>query len=352
VVLLLAASRLVEIVRREVERMIRQRGGWWQVRVYVGIDPVTGRRQYRYAHTDGAQEARAVEARLKAEAPGLGTDPERGRTLGRLLSRWLAWVEELDVVAPSTLVGYRHWAERVATPARGRVPVAQVDVALLEGWLAVQRRAGGRRGRPLSPSSLHDLHAILVAALDRAVAWGWCATNPARLVRLPPVELPEVVPPSVGEVARLLAAAWAADPLFGLFVRLAAVVGARRGELCALRWSDVDFPRGELLVARSVVAVPGRGVLVGPTKTRRRRRVALDRVTVDLLATLRARAQAVAERAGVRWCGSEYVFAPRPDVLTRRFARLRTGSGWAAGCMTCGISCAPSSWLPGSTWSR
>ena len=30
---------------------------------------------------------------------------------------------------------------------------------------------------------------------------------------------------------------------FGLFVRLAAVLGARRGELCGLRWEDVDFDR-------------------------------------------------------------------------------------------------------------
>jgi len=51
-----------------------------------------------------------------------------------------------------------------------------------------------------------------------------------------------------------------ADPDLAPFLRLAAVTGARRSELCALRWADVDFVNATLNISRSVVASgPGYG---------------------------------------------------------------------------------------------
>jgi integrase len=48
------------------------------------------------------------------------------------------------------------------------------------------------------------------------------------------------------------------------------VTGARRGELCALRWSDVDWQRRTLRIARSLTAVRGQ-TTEGPSKTHLRR---------------------------------------------------------------------------------
>ena len=54
------------------------------------------------------------------------------------------------------------------------------------------------------------------------------------------------------------------EPLGGASLRLApllmlaAVTGMRRGELCALRWSDVDVDRGIIHISRSVPVVPAR----------------------------------------------------------------------------------------------
>jgi integrase len=92
----------------------------------------------------------------------------------------------------------------------------------------------------------------------------------------------EMRPPSPGEVARLLAHVAAIQPLFHLFLVLAAMTGARRGQLLALRWIDIDFERGSVSFQRALVEGPD-GPVLAPTKTRRSYRVALDPGTIALL---------------------------------------------------------------------
>lgn len=74
--------------------------------------------------------------------------------------------------------------------------------------------------------------------------WGWIGQKPAALATPPAVQKADVAPPTAEDAAWLLATAMAEDPELGLFLRLAVVLGARRGELCRLRWSDVDFDQG------------------------------------------------------------------------------------------------------------
>jgi integrase len=69
---------------------------------------------------------------------------------------------------------------------------------------------------------------------------------------------------SVDHVAGLLATALERNPKLGLFLRLAVVLGARRGELCALRWQHVDLDRGEVLLERGEQVARELGI-VGPS---------------------------------------------------------------------------------------
>jgi integrase len=137
-------------------------------------------------------------------------------------------------------------------------------------------------------------------------------------------------PPAVEDAARLLSVALAEDRELGLFLRLAVVLGARRGELCAVRWSDVDLVLGEVLIAGGIVRVPGESLVDKATKTHAKRRVAVGADTVELL-----RAQRLAQAKDALACGTTlaadaYVFshdpdgsAPiNPDGITHRFRRL------------------------------
>ena len=79
----------------------------------------------------------------------------------------------------------------------------------------------------------------------------------------------------MADVQRLIAAAQQPSPILALAIVLAAVTGARRGELCALRWSDINWQRRVLTIVRSLTVIDGVAT-EGPTKTHQRRTVALD----------------------------------------------------------------------------
>jgi integrase len=213
--------------------------------------------------------------------------------------------------------------------------VFQVDVAILDRFYAELRRRGRKDGKPMSPSSVRDVHAILSGALGRAVAWGWRSDNPAERAVLPPARKPRITPPAVEAAARLLEAAAEDDAGLGLFLRLAVILGARRGELRGLRWSRVDPEHGEVLVARGVIYVPGEPLIERDTKTYGERRVALDPATLELLRAHRERAEVAAEEFGVSLPADAYVFSRspdglvpmRPDGMSHRFAKLRKRLG-------------------------
>lgn len=198
----------------------------------------------------------------------------------------------------------------------------------------LDRFYGSMRGS-LTAASIRKTHTILRSALGQAVKWRMIASNPAASATPPRVEKAPINPPDPREVARLLAAADERDPELGLFLRLAAVTGARRGELCGLRWSDLDVAAGQLLIERSVVKRTTE-VVVKRTKTNRDRRVALDPGTVTALVDHRARAADRAEQCGSTLSADAYVFARdvegrqpwRPDSgATGRFMKLRDELG-------------------------
>lgn len=106
--------------------------------------------------------------------------------------------------------------------------------------------------------------------------------------------------------------------------------GARRAELCTLRWSDIRMEdEQDLLIARAYITRNGQQ-LVTDTKTHQKRRLALDTATTEVLTEQRQRCRRLAEQAGVDFDGDGYMFSRDgfgehpwlPDTVTHQFARL------------------------------
>jgi integrase len=106
----------------EASAVIRKRDGYWQVKVYAGRDPLTGKERYEYDRARTKREAERVEAALKtkvAEGRHRGT---AARTVADLVERWYEWRQGVKEISPTTLLGYRLQIDRRIIPALGRTP--------------------------------------------------------------------------------------------------------------------------------------------------------------------------------------------------------------------------------------
>jgi integrase len=130
--------------------------------------------------------------------------------------------------------------------------------------------------------------------------------------------------------ARIITEAWR-DPDWGALIWLAMTTGARRGELAALRWADLDLSEGrESVWSRRAIRKENGKIVEAELKTHQQRRVALDPETVLVLSDHLVRWTARAKALGQLLKPRAYVFSgapdgstwPVPDSITRLYERL------------------------------
>lgn len=108
----------------------------------------------------------------------------------------------------------------------------------------------------------------------------------------------------------------------------------RRGELLALRWSDIDLEKGVLYVQRTVSHIPGNSYVESEPKTKSgRRRIVLPSVAIDALKEHRVYQDKARSEAGEKWNDRGIVFANysggflRGDTVLDLFYQLLKDAG-------------------------
>ena len=275
---------------------IRRKGNGYEVRVYVGIDPGTGRKQYASKYVSdkeaGGPEkaeklARKVEAELSRQVETNTYVPPARQTLGEHLDEWL----EKDAKPNTKPRTYKRYEELVCVhikPAIGAVRLDKLTPTHVATLLARKRQEG------LSPRTCLHIYRALHRALQVAVQWGKVGRNVCDAVRPPRVEEEPPVGLTPEQVEALLEAARFVvekapdgreverpNRLYPLFVT-AVHTGMRQGELLALRWEDVDLEQGFALVRRALEKPGKRPVFTSP-KNRKARVVPLAPEVVEVL---------------------------------------------------------------------
>jgi integrase len=313
---------------------MRQRGkDSWNLRVFVGWDPVTKQRSYLERTVRGTRrEASTKLAALVLEAERLAPNAPRQGTVAALCEEWLA--HATSSLSPRTVVSTRGYLDHAILPALGHVQAARLTAADLDRFYRRLLKVGGPKG-PYAPATVQRVHGIIRRALSQGVRWGWISHNPAIDASPPRVLHRELRPPTPKEVVSLFAAAQTGDPALAAFLMLAASTGARRGELIALRRHDLDLSTGMLAIERGIVCV-GAELLEQGTKTHQARRVSLDSRTVEVLTSHLAGQNELAASIGTAFLSNGFVFTNsldgsipwRPESVTRSFSRL---------CARCGV---------------
>lgn len=284
--------------------LIRRKGkSSWQIAVSGGFDPRTGKRLRVWRTVRGTRkDAERELARLLAEVTGGGVPADSNTTVGDFLS---AWLERYTGLANTTRERYETLLRLHVVPRIGRVPLHRLRPVHLEDLYRAMQEAGR------SSTTALQVHRILHRAFSVGMRWGVLSRNPADHATAPRRSTPEIAPPPPEAVHRLL------DSIRGTRlhapVALACLLGLRRGELLAIRWSDLDWKDRTLAVVRSLEQTRAGGVRFKDLKNPRSRRLLpLPPAALELLRAHRREQAEHRLAAGSAWEDHGLVF-PGPD---------------------------------------
>jgi integrase len=310
---------------------IRERSpGHWAIVIELR-DPATGKRRRKWHSYAGTKREAQVECARRISALKGGTYLEPAKiTVAAHMERWLDHVR--SQVSPKTFERYCGVVRGNILPALGAVLLTKLQPAQISEMYASALSGGRRDGKGgLSPASVLYMHRILKQALAVAVReWRLLPWNPADSIKAPKIKRKQMRPLDTAETAALLEAA---RP-YRLFVpvMLAVTCGLRRGEICALRWRNVELSDAAQLSVIGSTEQTKAGTREKGTKSGRARTVALTALAVEELHRHKMRQAEELLRVGVRQSDDTHVVAQadgeplRPNSLTHEFVRFIAGT--------------------------
>ena len=232
--------------------------GVWRVRVYVGPDPSTKRPRQIERTVRGTKTAAEAERRKLEREVSEGKHVGAKGTVAELLATWLEHLERVGRRSV-TVDTYRTVIDAHLSPALGTVQLRKLTAYDLDAYYKSKAQAGGNartKTTGLGPNTIRQHHALLSSALTQAVRWGWIDKNPAAAASPPGKKKSGRKAPEPAQI-RALIDACEDDVDLATAIALGAITGARRGELCGLQWTDVDWDEAKIRFERQ--RVPGKG---------------------------------------------------------------------------------------------
>jgi len=262
-----------------------------------------------------------------------GTYVEPSRvTVGQFLDQWLNDIVATKV-APSTAQVNEHIVRCHLIPSLRAASLAKLTSQQVQVYY-VDRLENGRLDRAggLSHRSVRHHHTTLHTALQSALKQGLLGRNVLDAVDPPRSERKEMRTLDEVGLRRIIQAA--AETLYHALFYTALFTGARRSELLALSWSDIDLDVGGVLIARSVHHLKhGKIVYKAPKTNKSRRHIPLPPSATRVLRMHKDRQQEAFSEIEIPWTEDRLVFgnevggALHPDTVTHARMKLVRGLG-------------------------
>jgi integrase len=250
--------------------------GHWAIILDIH-DPQTGKRRRKWhAFRGSKKEARIECSRLISEmAAGAYVEHDK-KSLNEFLDTWERdWMA--TNVSPKTGERYSQLLRTCVRPYLGNKRMQLIRAEDLN-------RLYAQLHERLAARTVRHTHRLLHRIFGHATKWGNIKRNVVALVDAPKVPPSEAAVLQTAEIPQMFAA------LRGrIYFPLAVVAlgtGMRRGELLALRWSDVDLDAGRIAVERSLEQTDKHGLRIkAPKSARSRRSISLSPAVVSELRT-------------------------------------------------------------------
>ena len=291
----------------------------YQIIIEAEKDPLTGKRQRIYRTVNGTKkEAEAMLAKMRC---GFENGDMTKKASAIKLSDWMnEWLTSyVPNIADTTRAGYEERIRKRIKDTLGRYPLNTLNTKIIQDWVNNLTDEG------LAAKTIKNVFLNLDAAIEKAVKLKMIPDNPCKEVVLPQLVKYQASVYNNQEIALLLQEAKGTD--MELFVTLALALGLRRGELAALKWTDVDFDNAIVHITRSRVLTGKKKITKTPKTTSGIRSIG---VGDNVLHTLKTEHDKYLQNThSPNFFDSGYIIHKEdgtpysPDSLTQKWVRFR-----------------------------
>ena len=259
--------------RKDGEGTLRLRNdGRWEGRIIIGYDE----KDKAITKTVTARSKRACETKLKElreeYAPAAGVSKRQAKP-DMKLGEWIDMWYKLYIKPQTKITTYRQYENFIyhhIIPQIGEIPLSKLTQNDIQTFLGQEKKNGrltmrDRHGTGMSDTSVRKMGIIISSSLRKAVEQKLLRSNPAKGTKLPAKKAREMRVLTHEEIRNLLIQA-KEDRAYEMIL-LELSTGLRRGEICGLKWEDLNFSTGALRVSRQIIRTEN-GLEEMPLKTK------------------------------------------------------------------------------------
>lgn len=298
---------------------ITQRGDKYRVCFDYGVDR-NGRRVRKYRTFDTKRDAtRAFNEHKVKMDKGTQIMPSE-YTFAQWLDYWYK-----DIILPqieeTTAYGYRGMIENYLKPQLGEIRLQKLtarDIQQYYTWLMDEKE--------LSPNTVIKHHNLLTNTLNAAERQEYITKNPMRAVSPPKKRQREAkfyTPEQLGILLDKAVGTRLELPVF-----ICAYLGLRRGELCGLRWGDVDLEHQTITIENTRTQAGKKEIEKGTKTASSTRTLYLPDTLCDMLKAAKEHQQACRAEYKNAYDDNDYVVVMedgrpfRPNYLSELFSKF------------------------------
>lgn len=240
-------------------------------------------------------------------------------TLSEWIEKWLTSYAE-PTLRESTVRGYRSDVRHHIKPALGNKmlrSITQRDVQKFYNALGRKTyKASDGNERRLADATVRGVHMLLHEIMEAAVRSRLIVMNPTDGTVIPKLNRPPMKILNEEQLDKFMKAI-RAEPLWYDFFYTEITTGLRRGEICGLKWCDLDETNGTLKICRSIHSAPGGALEVGNPKTKKgTRTILLSPSTLHVLKERR-------KMALTEWIFPSLLEPEKPTAPSAAYHRLK-----------------------------
>lgn len=300
----------------------------YKITIELGYDILGNRKRKTINFTGTKQEATKKEAELKTEYYHIGESKRISDLTFEDLSTLFIEKYCKPNISVVTTHGYKKSLARIL-PVIGSKKLKDITPLVLDNMY--QKLKIGKSGKELGYESMYNLYKVVNVMFNQAIRWEIIDKNPNLKANKPKKVRTEKCFYDLNQVKKLLDVLENESIKYKLLIILALDTGARRSEICALRWSDIDIETRMVSITKSLKVCEG-VIDEKTTKTESSiRTIKMSESTIKVLLEYKEWQEAYKKWNKRKWTGKddriftskegEYMFPGTCDHILRKIVK-------------------------------